>query len=76
MIVAEELLPQEWKCFEQLTQHTQKGNSISLPKLEQSSSESRQREENCPLALHLSLVIRISCSMEMVEAKNLDLSVA
>jgi hypothetical protein len=47
-----------------------------LPKLERPSSESRQREENRTLVLHLSLVVWISHSMEMVEAETLDLSVA
>ncbi len=75
MIVAEELLSREWKCFEQLTLRTWEGNHIYLPKLERPSSESKQREENRTLALHLSLV-RISHSMEMVEAEPLDLSVA
>ncbi len=78
MIVAEELLYQEWKCFEHLTLHTRDGNHITLPKLERPSSECRQLEENSNLTLHLqvSLVVQISHSMEMVEAKNLNLSVA
>ncbi len=76
MIVSEELLSQERKCFEQLTWRTRQGNHISLPKLERPSSESRQQEENHTLALHLSLVVRISHSMEMVEAETLSLSVA
>ncbi len=75
MIVAEELLSQEWKCFEHLTLE---GNSISMPKLELPRGKSRLQEENLTLALHLSLVVWISYSMdsEMVEAGNLDLSVA
>jgi hypothetical protein len=68
MIVAEELLSREWKCFEHLIRHRRReGNHISLPKLERPSSESRLREENRTLALHLSLVVRISHSMEMVK---------
>ena len=43
-----------------------------MSKLERPSSGSKQREENRTLVLHLSLVVRISHSMEMVEAENLD----
>ena len=47
MIVAEELLFREWKCFEHLARRMREENRISLPKLERpSSGVSRQREEN------------------------------
>ena len=71
MIVAEELSFREWECFEHRARKRE-GNHISLPKLERPSSGSKQREENRTLVLHLSLVVRISHSMEMVEAENLD----
>jgi hypothetical protein len=72
MIAAEELSFREWECFEHLARQRE-GNRISLPKLEQPSSGSKQREENRTLVLHLSLVVWISHSgMKMVGAENLD----
>ena len=50
----------------------QEGNRISLPNLERPSSVSKQREENRTLVVHLSLVVLISRSTELVEAENLD----
>ena len=75
MIVAEELSLREWECFEHLARQRE-GNRISLPKLEQPSSGSKQREETHTLVLHLSLslVVWISHSMEMVEVENLRLN--
>ena len=44
-----------------------------MPHLERPSSGSKQPlEENSTLVLHLSLVVLISHSMEMVEAENPD----
>ena len=70
MIVAEELLSREWKCFEHLARKLE-GNHISLPKLERPSSGSKYREENRILVVHLILVVRISHSMEMVDQPRL-----
>ena len=63
MIVAEELLSREWKCFEHLARKPE-GNHISLPKLERPSGGSKYWEENRILVVHLSLVFRISHSLE------------
>ena len=59
--------------FEHLARKRE-GNRISLHKLKRPSSEGRQREENRILVLNLSLDVRIGHCMEMVAAKNLDLS--
>ena len=46
MIVTEELLSREWKCFLHLARRKREENRISLPRLERPSSGVRQREEN------------------------------
>ena len=70
MIVAEELLSREWKCFEHLARKLE-GNHISLLKLERPSGGSKYREENRILVVHLILVVRISNSMAMVDQPRL-----